>query len=161
MRTTDLNHGAERGHRHAWLLLLPVAIILATGCASSGRTSTSRLTPPSASPAPVSRGGASSPMIGTASYYAHKYHGRTTASGEVFDMHKMTAAHRTLPFGVKVRVTNLTNNRSIVVRINDRGPFVRGRIIDLSLAAAQRLDFVTAGLTQVKIEILGTEISRR
>jgi rare lipoprotein A len=157
MRTTDLNHGAERRYRPAWLVLLSVTIILVTGCASPRRASTS----PTAPPAPESRGNVSSPMIGTASYYAHKYHGRTTASGEVFDMHKMTAAHRTLPFGIQVRVTNLTNHRSIVVRINDRGPFVRGRIIDLSLAAAKKLDFVTAGLTQVRIEIVGTKISRR
>jgi rare lipoprotein A len=94
-------------------------------------------------------GGAAS--SGVASYYAHKYHGRTTASGERFDMHAMTAAHRTLPFGTRVRVTNRDNGKSVVVRINDRGPFVKGRVIDLSLAAAKKLGMVDAGLAQVEL----------
>jgi rare lipoprotein A len=91
---------------------------------------------------------------GLASYYAHALHGRTTASGEVYDEHKLTAAHRRLPFGTRVRVTNLANRRSVIVRINDRGPFVRGRIIDLSFRAAGELGFVTKGVTKVGIEIL-------
>src|SRR5687767_1435960 len=78
-------------------------------------------------------------VVGIASYYGSAHQGRKTASGERFDMNKLTAAHRTLPFGQKVRVTNLGNQRSVIVRINDRGPFVRGRIIDLSQAAAQEL----------------------
>jgi rare lipoprotein A len=93
--------------------------------------------------------------IGIASFYAEKYHGKKTASGQIFDMNKMTAAHRTLPFGQMVRVTNLANNRSVQVVINDRGPFVKGRIIDVSLAAARKLDMVKAGVAKVRLEVLG------
>jgi rare lipoprotein A len=91
---------------------------------------------------------------GVASYYADKYHGRTTASGEVFDTSKLTAAHRTLPFGTVVKVTHQGNQRSVTVRINDRGPFVAGRVIDLSRAAARDLAMEKAGLANVKVEIL-------
>ncbi len=91
-------------------------------------------------------------QTGLASYYGERYQGRTTASGEIFDMNKLTAAHRSLPFGVVVRVTNPANNRSVVVRINDRGPYVGDRIIDLSLAAARQLDMVVVGVTQVRME---------
>ena len=88
--------------------------------------------------------------VGTASYYADKYHGKKTASGERYNMHEMTAAHRTLPFGSKVRVTNLNNSKSVVVRVNDRGPFVKGRLIDLSLAAARKLDMIRSGVARVE-----------
>jgi rare lipoprotein A len=91
---------------------------------------------------------------GVASYYADKYHGRPTASGEVFDMSQHTAAHRTLAFGTTVKVTSLENGRSVTVRINDRGPFVAGRVIDLSLAAAEELQMVRSGLARVKLEIV-------
>ena len=96
--------------------------------------------------------GAPTAQTGLASYYGERYQGRTTASGEIFDMNKLTAAHRSLPFGVVVRVTNPANNRSVVVRINDRGPYVGDRIIDLSLAAARQLDMVVVGVTQVRME---------
>jgi len=92
-------------------------------------------------------------MIGVASYYGKEYQGKKTASGEIYDMNKMTAAHRTLPFGVNLRVTDLSSDRSVVVRVNDRGPFARGRIIDLSLAAARKLDMLRAGKATVKLEI--------
>jgi rare lipoprotein A len=88
---------------------------------------------------------------GLASYYADSYEGKTTANGEVYRQNKITAAHKTLPFGTKVEVTNLSNNKSVVVRINDRGPFVRGRIIDLTKAAAKEIEMVGAGVTKVKI----------
>ena len=91
--------------------------------------------------------------VGLASYYGRAHDGRRTASGEVFDMHRLTAAHRTLPFGTRVRVTNLANGRETVVRINDRGPFRRGRIIDLSYAAARRLGFVGRGVTRVRVRV--------
>lgn len=93
-------------------------------------------------------------QTGEASYYADKYHGRKTASGEVFDMHAMTAAHRTLPFDTKVKVTRTDTKKSVVVRINDRGPFVKGRIIDLSLAAAKQLDITQSGVANVLVEIV-------
>jgi len=88
---------------------------------------------------------------GVASYYAHKFNGRTTASGEIYDERKMTAAHRDLPFGTTVRVTNLSNNKSVVLKINDRGPFVKGRIIDVSYAAAKKLDFIKEGVIRVRV----------
>ena len=94
-------------------------------------------------------------QIGMASWYGPGYHGNTCASGEIYDMYKLTAAHRELPFGTYVRVTNLRNGKSVVVRINDRGPFKRGRIIDLSYAAARKIGMVREGSTRVRIEIIG------
>jgi rare lipoprotein A len=96
--------------------------------------------------------GASFAQTGMATWYGNQFHGRRTASGERFDMHALTAAHRTLPLGACVRVTALGSARSVIVRINDRGPFVRGRVIDLSYAAAQALGVVSAGSAQVKLE---------
>lgn len=89
---------------------------------------------------------------GTASYYADFFHGRLTANGERFNMHALTAAHKTLPFGSMVRVTNLDNGKSVMVRINDRGPYVDGRIIDLSLKAARELGMVHHGIGRVLLE---------
>ena len=93
---------------------------------------------------------------GMASYYNDKFEGKTTASGEVFSQSKLTAAHRTLPFKTKVKVTNLANKRSVVVVINDRGPFIEGRILDLSKKAANKLDFIEKGVAKVKLEVLGS-----
>ena len=92
---------------------------------------------------------------GKASWYGPKFHGRLTANGEIFNSYGLTAAHRSLPFGTKVRVTNLRNGRSVIVRINDRGPFIKGRIIDLSAGAAQKLNMVGNGVANVQIDILG------
>lgn len=92
---------------------------------------------------------------GYASWYGGKFQGRQTANGEIFDTNKLTAAHKTLPFGTEVLVTHLANNRTVRVRINDRGPFVEGRIIDLSRAAAERLGMLTSGVALVKLEVLG------
>ena len=94
-------------------------------------------------------------QVGTASFYSHGHDGRRTASGERFDMDEMTAAHRTLPFGTRVRVTNLANGRRVVVRINDRGPFRRKRIIDVSYAAARELGMVRRGTARVRVEVVG------
>ncbi|UII34275.1 septal ring lytic transglycosylase RlpA family protein [Fulvivirga ulvae] len=94
---------------------------------------------------------------GKASFYADKFEGRSTASGEKYRHTKLTAAHRTLPFGTSVKVTNLDNNKSVTVRINDRGPFVKGRVIDLSKSAAQKLNFIRQGTADVKIEIVSVE----
>lgn len=91
---------------------------------------------------------------GSASYYAAKFNGRRTASGERFDNNEMTAAHRTLPFGSLVRVTNPANGRSVVVRINDRGPFTRGRLIDVSRAAAEELGMVARGHADVELALI-------
>jgi rare lipoprotein A len=92
--------------------------------------------------------------VGIASYYGDAFHGKKTASGEVFDQRKLTCAHRELPFGTRLKVTNLENDRSIIVRVNDRGPWVSGRIIDLSYAAAKQIGMLERGLVKVKIEII-------
>jgi rare lipoprotein A len=91
---------------------------------------------------------------GLASWYGRRFHGRLTASGEVFNQEKFTAAHRTLPWGTRVKVTNLNNGKSVEVRINDRGPFGKGRIIDVSRAAARVLGMVESGITTVRVEWL-------
>ncbi|MEM7431952.1 MAG: septal ring lytic transglycosylase RlpA family protein [Pseudomonadota bacterium] len=97
---------------------------------------------------------------GVASWYGKKFHGRLTSSREPYDMYQMTAAHKSLPLPTYVRVRNLTNNREIVVRVNDRGPFVNNRIIDLSYAAALKLDMVTAGTALVEVEAITFETPR-
>ena len=93
-------------------------------------------------------------LQGIASYYAEDFHGRKTANGETYDMHAMTAAHRTLPFNSRIRVTNLDNNRSVEVRINDRGPFKDNRVIDLSFKAALEVGLISKGTAPVTIEVL-------
>lgn len=100
-------------------------------------------------------------QTGIASWYGDKEHNRKTASGERFNKNAYTAAHRTLPFGTMVRVTNLNNGRDVVVKINDRGPFIRGRIIDLSYAAAKSVGLVKSGVAKVKVDVLSTESSRK
>ncbi len=94
--------------------------------------------------------------FGAASWYGRKFHGRKTASGEVFDMYKMSAAHKTLPLFSTVRVVNLANGREVSVKINDRGPFVGERLIDLSYAAAKKLGMVETGVVPVRIVVAGT-----
>lgn len=108
---------------------------------------------------PLQKKSMDSVLYGKASYYGPKFHGRKTANGEVFNQYALTAAHKTLPFGTVCRVINLDNGKSVIVRINDRGPFIKGRIIDLSYGAAKRIDGIIAGVMNVKIEILkyGTE----
>ena len=93
-------------------------------------------------------------QTGTASFYGGKWHGRKTANGEIFDTYKLTAAHKTLPFGTRVRVTNLSNGKSVIVRINNRGPYSKGRIIDLSQAAFSKIENMSKGVTKVKLEIV-------
>ena len=98
--------------------------------------------------------GATKARAGNASYYGSRFHGRRTASGERFDMHKLTAAHRTLPFGSRVKVTNPRTGKSVVVRINDRGPFSRNRTIDLSRAAAEQVGLIQRGHGTVELAVL-------
>lgn len=93
-------------------------------------------------------------LSGVASWYGPGFHGRTTANGERYNMHDMTAAHKSLKFGTKVKVTNQTNGKSVVVRINDRGPYIGGRIIDLSKSAAQAIDMIGPGTAKVTVQIL-------
>ncbi len=107
-------------------------------------------------PAKVENGRASkgSAQVGMASFYGREFDGKPTSSGETYHANHLTAAHRTLAFGTIVRVTNLSNGKKVIVRINDRGPFIKGRIIDLSLAAAKRLDMIDAGVVKVKVEVV-------
>jgi rare lipoprotein A len=126
--------------------LLLVSLI-AIGCTSSPRFVT-RETPEVITP------GSSFIQDGIASYYAEEFHGRKTSNGETFDMNTLTAAHQTLPFGTLVRVTNKATGKSVVVRINDRGPFLKDRIIDLSRAAAEKIGMIGPGTAEVHLEIL-------
>lgn len=93
-------------------------------------------------------------QTGLASWYGRQFHGRQTANGERFDMHGMTAAHKSLPLGCTVRVTNKANGKSVIVKVNDRGPFVGNRVLDLSYAASKALGFTDKGVTNVHIEVL-------
>lgn len=120
------------------------ALLLASGCARVGT--------PGAASAAIPREGWT--QEGVASWYGEDYHGRLTASGEVYDMEAMTAAHRTLPFGTVVRVENRANGRNAEVRITDRGPFIGGRIIDLSRRAARELGMLESGVANARITIV-------
>ena len=93
-------------------------------------------------------------MVGISSFYAEDFHGKLTANGEVYDMYGLTAAHKTLPLNTVCRVTNLSNKKSLILRINDRGPYIKGRILDCSYGAAKKLDFINEGTTNVKIEVI-------
>jgi rare lipoprotein A len=95
--------------------------------------------------------------LGTASFYADKFHGKKTASGEVYDKNDLTCAHNTLAFGTMLRVTNLASNNSVIVRVNDRGPHTRGAIVDLSYAAAESIDLIKAGRLKVKIQVISMD----
>ncbi len=95
-------------------------------------------------------------VVGTASWYGRPFHGRKTASGQIYNMNALTAAHPTLPLGTQVRVTNLANRRSVVLTVNDRGPFSKGRIIDVSRRAAEHLVFISAGTARVRVEVIQT-----
>ena len=91
---------------------------------------------------------------GISSFYAEDFHGKLTANGEVYDMYGLTAAHKTMPLNTICRVTNLENDKSLILRINDRGPYIKGRILDCSYGAAKKLDFIKQGTTMVKIEVI-------
>jgi rare lipoprotein A len=132
----------DRAMRGAWLLV--VCLLVLTGCTTGRavRTEPPGRVEPSA-------------LRGQASWYGHPHHGRRTTSGEVYDMNKLTAAHRTLPLGTRVLVTNLDNGRTVEVRINDRGPVRRDRVLDLSYAAARRLGALGEGVIPVSLRILG------
>ncbi|MCD6297361.1 MAG: septal ring lytic transglycosylase RlpA family protein, partial [Deltaproteobacteria bacterium] len=99
-------------------------------------------------------------QTGNASWYGKKFHGRPTASGERFNMYKESAAHKTLPLGTFVRVVNFSNKKQVIVNINDRGPFVKGRIIDLSYAAAKKIDLIGPGVARVRVVALGRQVGQ-
>ncbi len=144
------NLGANLGANPARILRSLAVVVIAAGllgaCASSSGSDRQLAYAPSARVA--------SSQVGTASWYGDKFHGRRTASGERYNMHALTAAHRSLPFGTKVRVINLENNHRVIVTINDRGPFVKGRVIDVSKRAADMLGMRRAGVASVRIEVL-------
>ena len=146
-----MSSARERWKRRAASSLL-VACLAAVGCA------TTQPQPPSSvireAPGEGPRAGVIASYEGKASWYGREQHGHLTASGERFNMHELTAAHRTLRMNSRVRVINLRNGRSVIVRINDRGPYSRGRIIDVSAAAAKQLDMMNAGVVPVRIEVL-------
>lgn len=133
---------------HAAAAILCGILAAGIGCA---RKSTAHVP---ASPSPVQPAKIGSTETGIASWYGHPYHGRRAASGEIYDMEQFTAAHRTLPFGTWLEVTNLQNRKVVDVRINDRGPFVDGRIIDLSLAAARVIGLVGPGIARVQLKVI-------
>tara|TARA_B100000579_G_scaffold320160_1_gene269764 strand:+ start:1524 stop:2048 length:525 start_codon:yes stop_codon:yes gene_type:complete len=93
-------------------------------------------------------------MVGISSFYAEDFHGKLTANGEVYDMYGLTAAHKTLPLNTVARVTNLANGKSLILRVNDRGPYIQGRMLDCSYGAAKKLDFIKQGTTKVQIDII-------
>jgi rare lipoprotein A len=123
-------------------------------CAASACAALALTLATAACAARTTSGAAGRPQTGVASWYGPRFHGRTTANGERYNMLDLTAAHKTLPFGTLVLVTNRDTKRSIVVRINDRGPFVRGRIIDLSYAAAKVLGASTTGVVPVQVRVV-------
>ncbi len=131
------------GTRHVLAGLVSLTLVV-LGCAETRQPAK----PAAASPEPTKR------IVGLASWYGQRHQGRPTASGEAYDMNRLTAAHRTFPFGTRLRVTNVENGRSVVVRVNDRGPHVPGRILDLSLGAAKALGMVGEGVGRVEIVVL-------
>jgi len=141
------------------ILFLVLALMLIVGCAHRGARQPSGSSPaPTPAPTPVAE------IVeegytekGIASWYGEPYHGRRTASGEVYDMHRMTAAHKTLPFGSIVKVNRRDTGADVKVRVNDRGPFIEGRIIDLSFAAAKKIGLDRDGVAPVKIKVVGHE----
>ncbi len=132
----------------------PFEVVPAFPEAEGNEVDIKSITPPVEKPKPKPAGVVRSLGNGVASYYGKRFHGRRTANGERFNMNAMTAAHKTLPFGTKVRVTNARNGKSVVVRINDRGPFIRGRTIDLSRAAARKIGIIQRGHGRVKLDIV-------
>jgi rare lipoprotein A len=136
-----------------------VVCVFAFGCASSPPPPRAVQAKPAAKPMEEVEQGWSE--RGIASWYGEPYHGRRTASGEVYDMHAMTAAHKTLPFGSMVRVERRDTGGHVKVRINDRGPFIEGRIIDLSFAAAKKIGLDVDGVAPVRIKVVGHEEARR
>lgn len=133
-------------------LVVSVLVVLAGvwGCST-----VTRPTPVPAAESSRQPSGPGRSQVGLASWYGQFHHGLRTASGETFDMEELTAAHRTLPLGTHLRVTNLENGRTVRVRVNDRGPYIDGRVVDLSREAARVLDMVGRGVVPVRLDVVG------
>jgi rare lipoprotein A len=125
-------------------------LVFAIGVGACSSSVTTSASPPRGEPGPPR----ATVIHGWASWYGQPHHGRLTASGETFDMHRLTAAHPSLPLGTRLLVTNVANGRAVVVRVNDRGPYRRGRILDLSYAAARALHAVEAGVINVRVALV-------
>ena len=163
-KCTEANHrpgraiieAMPRARPAGWISLAIVAAVAASGCAHKKHA---RRAP--AAPLPgVARTAPGDAEMGIASWYGHPYHGRPAADGEIYDMEKLVAAHRTLPFDTWVRVLNLDNQKSVEVRIIDRGPFVENRIIDLSHAAAEKIELIGLGVAHVRLDILSAPVTQ-
>ena len=137
--------------------LLIVVFFLLTACAPRHRIVYERRTPPPEKGA-IEKRESRGVQQGIASWYGADFHGKQTSSGEVYDMYQLTCAHNTLPLGTMVMVTNLENGKSVELKVNDRGPFVKGRIIDVSYAAAQMLGMWEKGTVSVKVEVIGSAV---
>ncbi|MDL2210270.1 septal ring lytic transglycosylase RlpA family protein [Desulfovibrio sp. OttesenSCG-928-O18] len=179
MHTANPLRPSLRAFRALALVLVCMTMVLLTGCPgkqkleggpSGGYGSAGTPAPQTDTPQPAGTrpynvmGQTYYPMLdahgyteeGVASWYGKDFHGKKTANGEIYDMYGMTAAHKVLPFGTQLKVTNLDNNRSITVRVNDRGPFVANRIIDLTHTGAEKLDMIGPGTARVRLESIGT-----
>jgi len=169
---SQAGHCAARGYTRSYLLAMSLGLLLSQGCATLQRPSditvpseTTAPPTPKISPTPsplvpaqptVKKGPAvpaKLPQTGEASWYGAQHQGKQTASGTIFDQAKLTAAHASLPFGSRIKVTNLANGKSVVVEITDRGPFAENRIIDLSQAAAKALGMIDSGTATVRLEL--------
>lgn len=133
---------------------LPLALLAFGACATAPHQSS---TAPRVEPTLPSPETSSYQATGVASWYGGKFHGRKTASGVRFNQNALTCAHRTLPFGSQLKVTNLANGKSVFVEVNDRGPAIKSRLVDLSKAAAKKLDFIKTGTAQVQLELIPQE----
>lgn len=155
-----MNHGRAK-------VLLPVLMIivflLISGCSPRYVVRERRITPPEEETkieTKIEKRETRQVQQGIASWYGKDFHGRQTSSGEVYDMYQLTCAHQTLPLGTMVMVTNLENGKSVELKVNDRGPFVKGRIIDVSYAAARMLDMAEKGTAPVKVEVFGPVVEQ-
>jgi rare lipoprotein A len=137
---------------HLTVVIAVAIVFAASGCGKKKRTRTSPAAPRAAT---ASMPHVGDEEVGIASWYGHPYHGRRAANGEVYDMEKLTAAHRTMPFGTIIDVRNLTNGLEVQVRITDRGPFVGDRVIDLSRAAARQIQMIGPGIARVRLRVAG------
>jgi len=138
--------------------LLIVVFFLLTACGPRHRIVYERRIPPPEKETKIEKRETREVQQGIASWYGKDFHGKQTSSGEVYDMYQLTCAHQTLPLGTMVMVTNLENGKSVELKVNDRGPFVKGRIIDVSYAAAKMLDMSEKGTAMVKVEVFGPVI---